>query len=105
LPGLPPYEWRRIRGEQELIARYEPDRAVETLSTLLRDHADRERLLTLLDKLMADKRVQDTSPTTEQLAMLERIRKVLAGNAPKAGKAEKAEKAEKTRRPATAGRA
>jgi hypothetical protein len=37
--------------------------------------------------------------------MLERIRKVLAGNAPKAGKAEKAEKAEKTRRPATAGRA
>jgi pimeloyl-ACP methyl ester carboxylesterase len=77
LPELPPDQWRRIRGEQEIIARYEPERAIATLPALLDDHADRERLLTLLDMLMADKRVQMAQPTTEQLAMLDRIRAVL----------------------------
>ena len=78
IPGMSPYDWRRIRGEQEIISQYEPDRAVETLPRLLDDEADRERLLALLDKLMADKRVQGTAPTAEQVAMLERIREVLA---------------------------
>jgi pimeloyl-ACP methyl ester carboxylesterase len=93
LPGLPAHEWRRIRGGQEIIALYEPDRAIEALPRLLDDHADRERLLTLLDKLMSDKRVQDTMPTAEQSAMLARIRKTLA------------DKVEKARRPAAVGRA
>ena len=38
-------EWRRIRGEQEIIARYEPEQAIDTLAVLLADRADRERLL------------------------------------------------------------
>jgi poly(3-hydroxyalkanoate) synthetase len=78
LPDLPPDQWRRIRGEQEIIARYEPEQAIATLPALLDSRADRERLLTLLDKLMADQRVQTAQPTSEQLAMLERIRAVLS---------------------------
>ena len=35
LPELAPDEARRIGGEQEIIARYEPDKAVETLPVLL----------------------------------------------------------------------
>jgi hypothetical protein len=77
LPDLPPDQWRRIRGEQEIIARYEPEQAISTLPALLDSRGDRERLLTLLDQLMADKRVQMTQPTPEQLAMLDRIRTVL----------------------------
>jgi pimeloyl-ACP methyl ester carboxylesterase len=85
LPDMAPHEWRRIRGEQELVARFEPERAVETLSRLLDDRADRERLLALLDKLMDDPRVQATGPTAEQAAVLDRIRQVLSAGKP-AGK-------------------
>jgi hypothetical protein len=79
LPEMPLDQWRRVRGEQEIIARYEPEQAISTLPALLDDPAVRERLLTLLDKLMADERVQTAQPTPEQLAMLERIRGVLRG--------------------------
>ena len=79
LPDLPLDQWRRIRGEQEIIARYEPEQALDTLRVLLADRADRERLLTLLDKLMADERVQRANPTPEQIAMTERIRAILNG--------------------------
>ena len=77
---LPAISWdqaRRIRGEQEIIVRYEPERAIETLPTLLGERADRDRLLTLLDRLLADERIQRVKPSTEQLAMVERIRTVL----------------------------
>jgi pimeloyl-ACP methyl ester carboxylesterase len=70
-------QFRRIRGEQEIIAHYEPEQAVLSLSTLLADAADRSRLLTLFDKLIADPRVQAIEPSAGQLAMLERIRAVL----------------------------
>jgi pimeloyl-ACP methyl ester carboxylesterase len=78
LPDLPLDEARRIGGEQEIIARYEPDKAVTTLPVLLRDARDRERLLTLLDRVLSDKRVQRIQPSPEQSAMLARIRSVLA---------------------------
>jgi hypothetical protein len=78
LPELPLDQWRRIRGEQDIIARYEPEQAINTLPALLDDPADRERLLTLLDKLIADKRVQMSHPTPEQVAMVERIHDVLS---------------------------
>jgi hypothetical protein len=77
LPQVPPDQFRRIRGEQEIIARYEPEQALVTLPQLLADPADRTRLLTLLDKLMADQRVQATEPTEQQRDMLARIRGVL----------------------------
>jgi hypothetical protein len=83
LPDLSPDQRRRIRGEQEIICRYEPEQAIETLPKLLAGRADRKRFLTLAGKLLADKRiVQNVS--AEQLRMLERIRGVLsaAGDGP-----------------------
>jgi pimeloyl-ACP methyl ester carboxylesterase len=77
LPDLPRDEARRIRGEQEIMVRYEQDKAIQTLPALLPERADRERLLSLLDRLVADKRVQATDPSAEQLEMLKRIRAVL----------------------------
>jgi pimeloyl-ACP methyl ester carboxylesterase len=77
LPAIAPDEMRRIRGEQEIIVHYEADKAIETLPALLTGREDRDRLLTLLDRFMADKRVQALEPTAGQTAMLERIRAVL----------------------------
>jgi pimeloyl-ACP methyl ester carboxylesterase len=76
---LPTDQWRRVRGEQEIIVRYDQEQALATLPVLLADSAERTRLLTLLDKLMADDRVQRATPTPDQVSMLERIRAVLSG--------------------------
>ncbi len=73
LPSLPPDQWRRIRGEQEIVVRYEPDRALATLPSLLADPADRARLLALLRKLGGDERIHRAKPTDEELAVVERI--------------------------------
>jgi hypothetical protein len=77
LPAVAPDEARRIRGEQEIIVRYEPEKAVETLPALLAERADRDRLLALLERVLADERVQHIQPSAEQTAMLGRIRGVL----------------------------
>jgi hypothetical protein len=77
LPELAPDEARRIEGEQEFIARYEPDKAVETLPVLLTERKDRERLLSLLEHVLADRRMQRIQPSAQQKAMLARIRGVL----------------------------
>jgi pimeloyl-ACP methyl ester carboxylesterase len=77
MPQIAEEDFRRIRGQQEIIARYEQEQAIATLPQLLRDRDDRWRLLTLLDKLMADPRVQAGEPTGQQVEMLGRIRKVL----------------------------
>jgi pimeloyl-ACP methyl ester carboxylesterase len=79
LPDMPLEQWRRIRGEQEIIVRYEPERAIETLPKLVTDRADRERLLRLLQRLVNDPRVQQQAPTDEQVAMLARVQRVLGG--------------------------
>jgi pimeloyl-ACP methyl ester carboxylesterase len=78
LPDIARDVARRIRGEQEIIVRYEPEQALATLPKLLADPADRSRLLTLLERLLADARVQSLAHTPEQEAMLARIREVLA---------------------------
>ncbi|WP_028218967.1 DUF3141 domain-containing protein [Paraburkholderia oxyphila] len=83
LPDVPADQWRRIRGEQEIIARFEPDEAVATLPALLADPADRQRLMTLLDMLLSDERVLSQAPAEEQLEMLERIRTSLAPQPPR----------------------
>ncbi len=77
LPAMPPDQWRRIRGEQEIIVRYEPEQALATLPKLLADSADREKLVTLVRRLLADERVQRAKPSTEQLAMVEHIGEAL----------------------------
>ncbi len=81
LPELAPDEARRIEGEQEIVARYEPDKAIETLPALLTAREDRERLLSLLERVLADKRVQRIQPSAEQRAMLVRIRGALGSAA------------------------
>jgi transcriptional regulator of heat shock response len=88
LPAVAPEQFRLIRGEQEIIARYEPEQALASLPQLLHDTVDRKRMLTLLDKLMADERVQAAQPTEHQLEMLGRIRGVLSPPPPGARRAE-----------------
>jgi pimeloyl-ACP methyl ester carboxylesterase len=82
LPHLPRDQQRRIRGEQDIIVRYEPARALETLPMLLGKAPDRARLRTLLDRLFADQRVAQFKPTAEQLAMLKQIRHLLGPQGP-----------------------
>ena len=77
LPDVTPDEWRRIRGEQDIIVRYEPDKAIATLPKLLAKPGDRERLITLVRTLFADERMRRFQPTTEQLAMIENIGETL----------------------------
>jgi pimeloyl-ACP methyl ester carboxylesterase len=77
LPKVTPEEWRRVRGEQEIIVRYEPDQALATLPALLKAPGDRERLAALARALLGDKRVQERSE--EQLAMIDRIDTSLGG--------------------------
>ena len=77
LPAMPPDQWRRVRGEQEIIVRYAPDEALATLPGLLRNVDDRKRLVTLVQRLLADERVQRARPSNEQLAMIENIGQTL----------------------------
>jgi hypothetical protein len=83
LPDMPPDQWRRVRGEQEIVVRYAPEEALATLPQLLRDEADRTRLVTLVRQLLGDERVQRTQPTSDQLAMIEQLGKTLAVTPPK----------------------
>jgi pimeloyl-ACP methyl ester carboxylesterase len=78
LPDMPAHQWRVIRGDQEIIVRHEPEQALATLPALLADGDDRARLLALLDRLMADRRVLDGKPTDRQMEMTRRIHAVLA---------------------------
>ncbi|MBO9717088.1 MAG: DUF3141 domain-containing protein [Pseudoxanthomonas sp.] len=77
LPALSVEEWRRIRGEQEIIVRYAREQAIGTLPGLLADAEDRERFLLLLRRLLADERVRQLGHSAEQAATLERIRGAL----------------------------
>ncbi|GGP18099.1 DUF3141 domain-containing protein [Silvimonas iriomotensis] len=78
LPDLPLDQWRRIRGEQEIIVRHARDEALRTLPALVLDPTDRARLLQLIDTLVADPRVQERMTLPEQSATLKQIRALLA---------------------------
>ena len=73
LPPIAADEWRRIRGEQEIIVRYEPEQALATLPKLLANPADRQKLVTLVRKLLADERVRGRQPSPQQLSMIEHV--------------------------------
>ncbi|MGB8435629.1 MAG: DUF3141 domain-containing protein, partial [Burkholderiales bacterium] len=83
LPDLPLHEWKRIRGEQDAIVRFESERALETLPRLLADPSDRERFLQVLERLTTDPRVHADRATPEQVAMVARIRQVLGAAMPR----------------------
>jgi pimeloyl-ACP methyl ester carboxylesterase len=87
MPKVTPEEWRRVRGEQEIIVRYEPDKAMATLPELLKAPGDRERLAALARALLGDERVQQRSE--EQLAMIDRIGTTLGGKKAKGAPAAK----------------
>jgi pimeloyl-ACP methyl ester carboxylesterase len=84
MPAVEVDEWRRLRGTQEIMVRYEPDRAMETLPRLLARSDDRRRFLDLLERILNDKRVQADKATPQQLSTLARIREVLGAAAPAA---------------------
>ena len=86
LPAVTREEWRRIRGEQEIVARYEPDRAIATLPKLLADPRDRERLRALLERLGSDERIRRTKPTAAQVAMLGELERTIEARPPRGGK-------------------
>jgi hypothetical protein len=75
LPAWTPLERRLNVGKQEIICRREPKKALETLPILLSDPTDRNRFLTLIDKLLADPRVNE-SITPEQAKLAKRIRRL-----------------------------
>ena len=77
LPAVPLEQMRRVAGEQEIIATYEPDKAIAALPALLPRREDRERLLTLLERLEIDARVRHDGITPEQRTMLQRVRRTL----------------------------
>ena len=81
LPELSAHEWKLIRSEQDIIVRFEPERALATLPQLLSQWPDRERFLLVLDKIANDRQLV-SEPTPEQLAMVERILNVLQGKKP-----------------------
>ena len=81
LPSMPPDQWRRVRGEQEIIVRYAPEEALATLPRLLQHVADRSRLATLVQRLLADERVRRAKPSSEQLALVQQLEQSLAGPA------------------------
>ena len=68
---------RRIRGEQDIITRYEPERALATLPQLVRNKADRVKLLTVFDRMLSDKRIHE-AVSQEERAILKKIGKTLA---------------------------
>ena len=95
LPAMAPDQWRRVRGEQEIIVRYEPEQALATLPKLLAKKEDREKLLTLVRRLLDDDRVQPTKASTAQIAMIEHI-----GDALQVGAKRKRAVSSKNRKPA-----
>ena len=82
LPEGTPDELRRTRGIQEIIVRFDPDAALETLPALLSDPADRKRLFKLVDAIIEDMRAAGQEPTQEQYAAWEKVQKVLGRSKP-----------------------
>ena len=78
MPSGTPDELRRIRGEQEIIVCFEPEKAMASLPSLLQREDDRARMLALLDTLTRDPRVRAVQLTQDQEQMIRRIREVIA---------------------------
>lgn len=78
LPDLPEDQWRRMRGMQEIMVEYEPERAISTLPILLLETSDRKRLLSLVDKMLHDERARQLFMwSAQQISTYNRIRSTL----------------------------
>ena len=83
LPDIELADLRRIEGMQEIIVRHAPQRALVTLPALVRDRADRERLITLIEHAIAFRAREEPWLDGEQRALLTRIRDTLLKPAPR----------------------
>lgn len=92
LPDLPKGEWRRVRGEQEVIFSAEPEQALVSLPQLVDDQDDRARLLDLMERLLAEPEIAAMLDTPRQQAMLVRILQILRPRRQPAGGAGAASK-------------
>ena len=77
LPRISPERERLVRGEQEVIVRYEPERALKTLPRLLCHSKDRERLLKLMEAVLTETKLGKLKPTSEQVSRFEKVRAIL----------------------------
>jgi hypothetical protein len=77
LSKVPGDEVRRIKAEQAVVAELEPERALQSLPKLLAEPKDRRRAIELLEEAVAAAEM-----TPEQLAMVDRVRVVLATEKP-----------------------
>jgi hypothetical protein len=77
VPNTSREQQRRIRGEQEIIVRYEPERAVQTLPNLIRSAGDRKRLDKLLDCVFTEEDLDQIKPSPEQIAAFKTIRGII----------------------------
>jgi len=77
-PEIDPHAWHLIRGQQDIIVHHAAAQALETLPDLLAHGDDRARTVELIDKLASDPRLADENALGVQLAVLARIRAVLA---------------------------
>jgi hypothetical protein len=93
LPSLSPDQWRRTRGEQDIIVRYARDQAIETLPKLLDERADRERFLALVEKLSADPRLLGRTVSAHDREVIEAVRKALSAAPPRLAAVRKSEAA------------
>jgi hypothetical protein len=83
LPAIELADLRRVEGEQEIIVRYAPQRALETLPALVHDPADRQRLLTLIERAAAFQDPRGAWLNDEQRGLLGRIRSALEQPVPR----------------------
>jgi pimeloyl-ACP methyl ester carboxylesterase len=76
LPVLSEHDWKVTRGQQDVIVRRDPERALLTLPQLLSDPNDRGRFLLVLERIVGDREFV-AEPTHDQLEMVAHIRRLL----------------------------
>jgi pimeloyl-ACP methyl ester carboxylesterase len=84
IPKLPVHEWKLVRGEQDVIVRYEPERALATLPKLLEKGDDRKKYLQWLERLQSDPRLLKAWASHGRGNTVTQIRQLLAASAPAA---------------------
>ena len=83
LPEIELADLRRIEGSQEIIVQHAPARALATLSLLVREPADRDRLVALIERAIAFRSEGEPWLREEQRALLGDIRETLLAPEPR----------------------
>jgi hypothetical protein len=83
LPQIELADLRRIEGSQEIVVQQAPARALATLPLLVREPADRDRLVTLIERAIAFRSEGEPWLRDEQRALLGKIRETLLAPQPR----------------------